>query len=67
MSVTWIIIAITVGVSFLAFNDSRLMNRLVLWSPAVQRDGQYYRLLTYGVVHQDGMHLLFNMLGLFSH
>ncbi|HVJ62005.1 MAG TPA: rhomboid family intramembrane serine protease [Tahibacter sp.] len=65
MSVTWIIIAITVGVSFLAFNDRQLMNRLVLWSPAVQRDGQYYRLLTYGVVHQDGMHLLFNMLGLY--
>ncbi|MDC8012247.1 rhomboid family intramembrane serine protease [Tahibacter soli] len=65
MSVTFIIIGITVVVSFLAFNDRRLMDRLVLWPPAVQRDGQYYRLLTHGFVHGDGMHLLFNMLTLY--
>lgn len=65
MSVTYIIIGITCLVSFLAFNDRQLMNRLVLWPPAVQRDGQYYRLFTHGLIHQDGMHLLVNMLGLY--
>jgi membrane associated rhomboid family serine protease len=65
MSVTFIIIGITVVVSFLAFNDRRLMDRLILWPPAVQRDHQYYRLFTHGLVHQDSMHLLLNMLGLY--
>ena len=65
MSVTWIIIGVTCLVSFFAFNDRTLMNRLILWPPAVQRDGQYWRLLTHGLIHQDGMHLLLNMLTLY--
>lgn len=65
MAVTYIIIGITVVISFLAFDNRTLMNRLVLWPPAVSRHGQYYRLLTHGLVHQDGMHLLVNMLGLY--
>lgn len=52
-------------VSFLAFRDHALINRLILWPPAVKRDREYYRLVTYGLVHADGQHLLFNMLTLF--
>jgi membrane associated rhomboid family serine protease len=62
---TLIIIAITCAVSFFAFNDSNLMRRLILWPPAVERQKEYYRLITYGLIHADGQHLLFNMMTLF--
>jgi len=65
MVVTLCIIAITCLVSFLAFNNPRLLERLILWPPAVSRHGQYDRLLGYGLIHADGMHLLFNMITLY--
>lgn len=58
------IIIITVVVSLLAFNQPKLMNRLIFWGPAIGR-GQYDRFITYGFVHADGFHLLFNMITLF--
>jgi len=64
MVVTLCIIAVTCLVSYLAFNNPRLMERLILWPPAVRR-GQYDRLLGYGLIHADGMHLLFNMITLY--
>ena len=65
MSITLVIIAITCIVSFMAFNNSRLLNDLLLWPPAITRQREYHRLVTYGVVHADFMHLLFNMFTLF--
>jgi membrane associated rhomboid family serine protease len=62
---TLAIIGATCVVSFLAFNDQRLFDRLLLWPPAVARERQVERLLTYGFVHADGMHLLFNMITLY--
>jgi len=61
---TLIIIAITCIVSFMAFNNPRLVQQLILWPPAVKR-GQYYRLVSHGLIHADTTHLLFNMLTLF--
>ena len=63
--ITLIIIAITAVVSFMAFNNARLMNDLILWPPAITRNREYHRLVTYGVVHADFGHLLFNMITLF--
>jgi membrane associated rhomboid family serine protease len=60
-----IIIAITCIVSIMAFSNSRLMQDLILWPPAISRDKQYYRLLSYGLVHADPMHLFFNMFTLY--
>ncbi len=65
MSLTLIIIVLTVGVSLIAFRDHGLMERLILWPPAIARDRQYYRLVTYGLIHGDGAHLLFNMVTLY--
>src|SRR3546814_18091407 len=59
------IIAITCVVSFMAFKNSRLMNDLILWPPAIARQREYHRLVTYGVVHADFGHLLLNMFTLF--
>ena len=63
---TYIIIAITVLISWRSFSDRRLLARLILWPPAVQRNRQYDRLLTYGFVHADWTHLLFNMITFWS-
>ncbi|MGN6150885.1 MAG: rhomboid family intramembrane serine protease [Lysobacteraceae bacterium] len=64
--VTLALIAITVVVSWQAFEKPRLLNRWVLWPPAVDRQGQYDRLLTSGFVHADWWHLIFNMVTLYS-
>ena len=64
VSHTLISIAITVILSFIAFNNRTVMNRLIMWPPAMQR-GQYDRFITYGFVHADSTHLLFNMVTLF--
>lgn len=61
---TFLIIGVTVLVSWIAFQKPRLADRLLLWPPAVRR-GQYDRLLTHGFVHADLQHLFFNMLTLF--
>ncbi|MBU6417604.1 MAG: rhomboid family intramembrane serine protease, partial [Xanthomonadaceae bacterium] len=65
MLLTIAIIAITCLVSWMAFKDRKLMQRLLLWPPAVQKKHEYWRLLSYGLVHADFQHLLFNMITLF--
>ena len=66
VSLTIVIVAVTVLVSWRAFNDRALLERLILWPPAVERRRQYDRLLTHGFIHADWMHLLFNMITLWS-
>jgi membrane associated rhomboid family serine protease len=63
--ITLIIIAITSIVSCMALKNSRLWNDLLLWPPAIARQREYHRLVTYGLVHADFGHLLFNMVTLF--
>ncbi len=65
MPVTFIIIAITAIVSFMAFKNARLMDDLILWPPAITKRREYHRLVTYGLVHADFGHLFFNMLTLY--
>ncbi|TBR06781.1 MAG: rhomboid family intramembrane serine protease [Lysobacter sp.] len=61
---TIILIALTILISWQAFERPRLLDRLILWPPAVEK-GQPDRLLTHGFVHADWQHLLFNMITLF--
>jgi membrane associated rhomboid family serine protease len=65
MPITLIIIALTCIVSFMALKNGRLMNDLILWPPAINRQREYYRLVTYGLVHADFGHLFFNMFTLY--
>ncbi|MFK2890709.1 rhomboid family intramembrane serine protease [Dyella flagellata] len=66
MPITLLIILVgTSIVSFMAFNNRRLMDDLILWPPAIERKREYYRLVTYGLLHANPMHLLFNMLTLY--
>ena len=62
---TLILIGVTVLVTWLAFKNPRLLDRLILWPPAIDRQRQYDRLLTHGFIHADWQHLLFNMITLF--
>lgn len=61
---TIILIAATIGISWLAFERPKLLDRLILRPPAVGR-GQVDRLLTHGFIHADWPHLLFNMITLY--
>lgn len=58
------LILITVVISMLAFNQQKVMNRLLFWPPAIRR-GEYDRFIGHGFIHADGTHLLFNMITLF--
>lgn len=64
MLITILLVAVTCAVSFTCFSNRGLLERLLLWPPAVGR-GEYYRLVTNAFVHADGQHLLFNMITLF--
>ena len=63
--VTFSLIAITVLVSWQAFERPRLLERLILWPPAIDRRKEFDRLITHGFIHADWQHLLFNMITLY--
>ncbi|CTP83651.1 rhomboid family intramembrane serine protease [Xanthomonas translucens pv. arrhenatheri] len=63
--VNLILIVLTVLLSWAAFNNRKLLDRLILWPPAIDRHKQYDRLLTHGFIHADFPHLLFNMVTLY--
>lgn len=65
MSVTLIIIAITALISFQAFSNGNLMDKLVFYPPAISRNNQWYRFFSNGLLHADFGHLIFNMLALY--
>jgi len=62
---TILFVVATVLVSLAGFNDERTINKLILWPARMRAPGEYYRLLTSGFIHADGMHLFFNMFTLF--
>lgn len=57
---TIIIIIVTCVISYMAWQNRQIMERLIFWSPAI-KEGQVERFVTHGFIHADGMHLLFNM------
>ncbi len=65
MSITYIIIAATVVISVMAFNNQELFVKMRHWPYQEERRGEYYRWLTSGFLHADPMHLIFNMLTLY--
>ena len=65
MIVTLLLIAATFVLSMSAFNQRNLGLSLAMWPSLVHRKHQYYRFISYGFVHADMQHLLFNMITLF--
>lgn len=63
--VTLVIILLTVGVSILCFNGKPDIRKLLFNAWQVWHGKQWYRMLTYGLVHSGWGHLIFNMLTLY--
>lgn len=61
---TILIISVTSVISFMAFNNNALTNKLIFY-PVEIKNGGWYRFVTYGVLHADLTHLIFNMLTLY--
>jgi membrane associated rhomboid family serine protease len=65
-SITLLIIIITCAFSIPAFQSAALKERLLFWPYRIAHNNEYYRFLSGGVTHADGMHLIFNMVSLYS-
>lgn len=66
MSVHIIIIIITCVVSILAFTSNALISKCQLNAWSVIKRKEFFRMLSYGFVHADWVHLLINMIVLWS-
>jgi membrane associated rhomboid family serine protease len=66
MFVTLIIIAVTVIVSLLAFNNREIFRRLAFNAYDIKHFKNSYRFLSYALIHADWIHLLVNMMVLYS-
>jgi membrane associated rhomboid family serine protease len=64
--VTFSIIAVTVGISLIAFTNHDLRNKSLFYPYGMRDASQYYRFLSHGFIHADYIHLFFNMFTLYS-
>jgi membrane associated rhomboid family serine protease len=65
MFLTYILIGATVLISLYAFKQPELFPKLMMNPYQTARKGQYYRFISSGFIHQDHMHLIFNMFSLY--
>lgn len=64
--ITYTIIAATAIISFMCFNNRHLMEKLAMSPYQAVHAHQWYRIITHGFVHADGMHLFVNMFTFWS-
>src|SRR4051812_19911299 len=65
-SITIVIVVITGIISFTAFNNAKIQEDMLFWPAEIDNRKQYYRFLSYGLIHADVIHLIFNMMSLYS-
>ncbi|WP_428655235.1 rhomboid family intramembrane serine protease [Runella sp.] len=65
MSITLILIILTAGISWYAFQNPSLMDKWVMNPARVSSRNEYYRFITSGFIHADFGHLIFNMFSLY--
>lgn len=63
--ITYFIIGVTVLVSYLAFQNHELMDKLQFNAAKVIHQKQYYRLVSHAFIHANWSHLLVNMFVLY--
>jgi len=63
--ITLALIAANCIISFMAFKNNVLLNKLIFHPPDITKNKQWYRFITSGFIHKDFNHLLFNMITLF--
>jgi membrane associated rhomboid family serine protease len=65
-NITLIIVILTCIISIRGFSHPQVIDDLIFYPPAIDKRRQYYRYLSHGFIHADGIHLAFNMLALYS-
>lgn len=65
MSISVTLIIITAVISFMAFSNRNLMDKLIFYPPDIAQQKQWYRFFSNGLIHADIPHLAFNMLSLY--
>jgi len=66
LSITIVIIAITVLVSFASFNNEELNYKLPFSPYLAKHENEWWRVISHAFVHADHMHLFFNMYVLYN-
>lgn len=66
MSVTLVIVALTVLVSFASFNNNELTQKLIFSPYQAKHHNEWWRAITHGFIHGDHIHLFFNMYVLYN-
>lgn len=62
---TFFIIGLTVVISLLAFSNQRVLNSFIFYPHRILHKKTYQEFLTHGFIHNNYMHLIFNMMTLF--
>jgi len=63
--ITWFIIGVTALVSYMAFQNAGLMDKLQFNAAKIVQGKEYYRLITHAFIHANWSHLIVNMLVLY--
>jgi membrane associated rhomboid family serine protease len=66
MSPTIILLLLCIGASLYAWNNQDVYRKWMMNPYKVNAENQYYRFITSGFIHGDWMHLIFNMIALYS-
>lgn len=61
MYLTYLILAVTIAISLLAFERPELLRRFILNPYEIVHYKKWYRSISHGFIHADFMHLFFNM------
>jgi len=56
-----LILIVTGTTSYMAFNNSEAFDKMKFNAYAIQKHRQWYRFFTYGFIHANWMHLIFNL------
>ena len=64
--ITIIIVVLTCITSIMAFKNLSQRQKLIFSPYAIKRTGEWYRFISSGFIHGDGMHLAINMFVLFQ-
>lgn len=65
MYITYVVIGVTVLISYFAFKSPTLLASLIMNPYYTNTKQQYYRFVTSGFIHKDYSHLLWNMFSFF--
>jgi len=66
ISPTIVLVALNVIATIYAWNSPDILSKWMLNPYKINRDNQYYRFITSGFIHADWIHLIFNMIALYS-